>query len=104
MTSSHVRAPSGPTVDPFSEPEVYYAENEEGWNKAHRRAFSAVSSSVAGLVVVVVVGGQPLTGVYKNVKSLNREDIKNYLGNIPLRRGSHGNVFPERAAGGKIDC
>lgn len=74
MTSSHVRAPSGPTVDPFSEPEVYYAENEEGWNKAHRRAFSA------------------------NVKSLNREDIKNYLGNIPLRRGSHdeASLVPRR--------
>ncbi|OKL64493.1 Neutral trehalase [Talaromyces atroroseus] len=49
-------------ADPFSEPEVYYGDPDA---ERHRRSFSA------------------------NLRPVNRQDIKDFLGKLPARRGSH---------------
>jgi alpha,alpha-trehalase len=51
--------------DPFSDPDVYYGEDDVRKRGAHRRTFSA------------------------DMRPVNREDIKEFLGKLPARRGSH---------------
>ncbi|KAL1986028.1 hypothetical protein VTN96DRAFT_7041 [Rasamsonia emersonii] len=65
MSSSDGREQAVSNSDPFSEPDVYYGDDDKMKGKEHRRAFSS------------------------NIKSFNRQDITEYLGKIPIRRGSH---------------
>lgn len=66
MSASNGHRRNG-SIDPFSEPAVYYASeaNRSRQAKDRRRAFSS------------------------NLKVFNREDIQEYLGKIPQRRSSH---------------
>jgi hypothetical protein len=45
MSSSNVHETAIPVPDPFSDPDIYYGEEERPKGKEHRRAFSAVSHS-----------------------------------------------------------
>ncbi|KAE8148997.1 trehalase-domain-containing protein [Aspergillus avenaceus] len=65
MSSSNGH-PRTDSIDPFSHPDVYYGDEEANSRiKDRRRAFST------------------------NLKSFNRQDIQDFLGGIPARRGSH---------------
>ncbi|KAH8701906.1 alpha,alpha-trehalase TreB/Nth1 [Talaromyces proteolyticus] len=56
--------------DPFSDPDVYYGGDNAFKGHGHRRTFSA------------------------DMRSVNRQDIKEFLGKIPARRGSHDELSP----------
>ncbi|KAI9932803.1 hypothetical protein ASPWEDRAFT_33761 [Aspergillus wentii DTO 134E9] len=69
MSSSNAQHKRTGSIDPFSIPEIYYGEEDSASRiNRRRRAFST------------------------SLNTFNQDDIKDYLGKIPLRRGSHDEV------------
>ncbi|KAE8328367.1 trehalase-domain-containing protein [Aspergillus sergii] len=69
MSSSNGTHRRQDSADPFSHPDVYYGDEEANARiKDRRRAFST------------------------NLNQFNRQDIQNFLGGIPARRGSHDEI------------